>query len=291
LSTKPIKTLEFPRTIPQPQRVAVDDDWFDVQKVTDCLFTISEPRHYEHTVINLIIGTDHAILIDTGCGIGNLRRVVEQLTSCPVTVINTHTHLDHLGSNHQFSEIMMFDHPRSRSISRDGAPQEALLWELLNEKVVTPPWPRGFQRENASLPPFTVSQWLKHGDTLEIGGIHLKVLHTPGEAPDHICLLEQDQRILFCGDILLDGAVWSHLDGGDVKELCQSYELLMQHHEEFDFLMPCHNTPCQEKDLLPLALSGAQDVLSGIARPQGGMDPWGRHYKKYDFGRISILTK
>jgi glyoxylase-like metal-dependent hydrolase (beta-lactamase superfamily II) len=279
------------KILPQPHRITIDDDWFEVQKIGDYLYAISEPRHYEHTVLNLLIGDKHAILIDTGCGIGNLRRAVELLTSHPVTVINTHTHLDHLGSNSQFSNIMMFDHPRSRGVSRDGVPQETLFWELLNEKVVTPPWPRGFERQKAALPPFEVSRWLKHGDVVEIGGIRLKVLHTPGEAADHICLLDQTHRILFCGDILLNGAVWSHLDGGDVRALRASYELLMRHYDEFDFLMPGHNAPCQSKDLLPIALAGAEDVLSGKVRSEDGIDPWGRQYKKYNFGPISILTK
>ena len=280
-----------PGILPQPQRIVIDDDWFEVQKINDSLYAISEPRHYEHTVLNLLIGEQHAVLIDTGCGIGNLRPVVELLTSHPVTVINTHTHLDHLGSNNQFSNIMMFDHPRSRSVSRDGASQETLFWELINDKVVTPPWPRGFKRENATLLPFEVSRWLKHGDVLEIGGRELMVLHTPGEAPDHICLLDRNNRILFCGDILLNGAVWSHLDGGDVGALRASYELLMRHYDEFDFLMPSHNAPCLSKDILPIALAGAEDVLAGKVRPEEGIDPWERPYKKYDFGRISILTK
>ena len=117
-------------SLPKPQCVTVDDDWFDVVKVADYLYAIMEPRHYEHTVLNLLVGEDRAILIDTGCGIGNPKAVVEQLTRLPVTVINTHTHLDHLGGNHQFRDIMMFDHPRSRSLSRDGAPQQTLFWEL-----------------------------------------------------------------------------------------------------------------------------------------------------------------
>ena len=63
------------------------------------------------------------------------------------------------------------------------------------------------------------------------------------------------------------------------------------HYDEFDFLMPCHNAPCQAKELLPVALAGAEAVLSGTMRPQEGEDPWGRRYKKYDFGRIAILTQ
>jgi glyoxylase-like metal-dependent hydrolase (beta-lactamase superfamily II) len=276
---------------PKSQRIAVDDDWFEVVKVADYLYAIMEPRHYEHTVLNLLVGTDRAILIDTGCGIGNPKKVVAQLTPLPVTVINTHTHLDHLGGNHHFRDIMIFDHPRARKLSAEGAPQETLFWELINDKVVTPPWPKGFVRDMASLPPFPVARWLKHGDRIELGGIRLKALHTPGEAPDHICLLDETHRILFSGDILLEGAVWSHLDGGDVGDLRESYELLMRHYDEFDYLMPCHNAPCQAKDLLPVALAGAEKVLSGTMQSQPGEDPWGRHYKKYDFGRISILTQ
>jgi glyoxylase-like metal-dependent hydrolase (beta-lactamase superfamily II) len=269
----------------------VDDDWFDVLKISDILFSISEPGHYEHTVVYLLLGTDRAVLIDTGCGIGDLRHVVEQLTDLPITVINTHVHLDHLGSNHQFSDIAMFDHSRSRCLARDGASHEVVHWELLRDELITKPRPRGFRRESASIPPFHVSRWLKHGDVLEVGGLQLEVLHTPGEAPDHICLLDHTNRVLFSGDILLNGAVWSHLDGGDVGELLESYEFLMQRHDQFDVLMPSHNAPCQDKDLLPIALAGARDVLSGKAKPVAGVDPWGRQYLKYDFGRTSILTK
>ncbi|PSS64507.1 MBL fold metallo-hydrolase [Ensifer sp. NM-2] len=284
-----IDARDFQTTV--PQRFTSDDDWFEVLIISDYLFAISEPRHYEHTVIYLLLGSNRAILIDTGCGIGNLRRVVEQLTTLPVTVVNTHTHLDHLGSNHQFSEILMFDHPRSRNISSEGAPQEVLVWELLRKELVTPPWPHGFRHEEAALPPFKVSRWLKQDDVLEIGDIHLRVLYTPGEAPDHICLLDQTHRILFSGDILLNGPVWSHLDGGDVSELQKSYELLMRHYDEFDVLMPGHNAPCQHKGLLPIALAASEEVLSGKAQPQAGVDLWGRHYNKYEFGRISILSK
>lgn len=275
---------------PQIERLDLDD-WFDVEKITEYLFAISEPRHYEHTVVYLLIGNDRAILIDTGCGVGNLRRVVEQLTSLPITVVNTHTHLDHLGSNRQFSEIVMFDHPRSRSLSSMGAPRETLHWELLNEAVVTPPWPRGFRLEEAGLPPFYVSRWVQDGEMLEIGDIRLRILHTPGEAPDHICLLDETHRILFSGDILLDGAVWSHLDGGDIHDLRTSYERLMLHYNEFDIIMPSHNGTCQSKDLLPIALAGSNNVILGNVQPTIEKDPWGRSFKKYDFKRISILTK
>lgn len=74
-------------------------------------------------------------------------------------------------------------------------------------------------------------------------------------------------------------------------QLYQSYEFLMRHYDEFDLIMPSHNAPCQHKDLLPVALAASKDVLSGKAQAQAGIDPWGRHYKRYDFNKISILSK
>jgi glyoxylase-like metal-dependent hydrolase (beta-lactamase superfamily II) len=242
-------------------------------------------------VIYLLVGTGRAALVDTGCGIGDLSSVAKQLTNLPITVINTHTHLDHLGSNYQFSDIMIFDHARSRHVSKHGATKDALMWELHNDKVVTPPWPMSYDRAKVAMPPFNVSRWLEHGDQLDIGGINLEVLHTPGEAPDHICLLDHSHRILFCGDILLAGSVWSHLDGGDVGELLRSYELLYRRFGEFDYLMPSHNTPNQTKELLPIALAGAKEILSGGSKPTLGNDPWGRSYKRHDFGAIAILQR
>ena len=252
---------------------------------------MSEPRHYEHTVVYLLLGDDHAVLIDTGCGIGNISAVVDQITTLPVTVINTHTHLDHLGGNHGFSHIMIYDHPRSRHLSKDGAKREDLMRELHDGGLVTPPWPKNYDRTGVAIPPFQVSRWLHHGDVIRLGGIELEVLHTPGEAPDHISLLDKKHHMLFCGDILLAGNVWSHLDGGDLGELLQSYDQLYRRFDEFDRLMPSHNQPNQSKELLPIALAGARDILSGKSKPTSGSDFWGRPYERYDFGPIGILKR
>jgi len=46
-------------------------------------------------------------------------------------------------------------------------------------------------------------EWLADGETLAINGRSLKVLHTPGHSPDHVCLLDEESRGLICGDTLL----------------------------------------------------------------------------------------
>jgi glyoxylase-like metal-dependent hydrolase (beta-lactamase superfamily II) len=273
------------------QRVSIPDEWFEVYQITANLFAIHEPRHYEETVISLMTDEHVAVLIDTGCGIGNLRKVVEQLTDKPVTVINTHTHLDHVGSNHQFADIAMFDHPSTRSIAQRGIPEHRMRSEILAENLVTPPWPAGFGEGKLPLAPFTVHHWLHDGDRMKLGSFDFEVIFTPGEAADHVCLLERNSRVLFCGDILLEGPVWTHLDDGNLTDLVSSYIRLSNYYDQFDHLMPAHNRPWLDKSLLPRTQQGAERVLAGEAEPQDIVDPWGRQLRLYSFEGFGILTR
>ena len=43
------------------------------------------------------------------------------------------------------------------------------------------------------------------GDTVEGTEFGLEVLHTPGHAPNHLCFLLEEERVLFTGDTVLDG--------------------------------------------------------------------------------------
>lgn len=282
---------------PQSQRafsgfkpVPLSQNWFEAYEIGANLFVFYEPRHYEATIVNLVIGRQKAALIDSGCGIGNLRQAVEEITDKPVVVINTHTHLDHLGGNRQFHEIAMFDHPLSHQVAKNGVPHQTLETEILAENLVIKPWPDGFDPHDSSIPPFAVSHWLNNGERLNLGDKELEVIHTPGEAPDHICLLNRADRILFCGDILLHGPVWTHLEGGSLKDLINSYRRLMNYFDQFDHLMPGHNQPWLDKNLLPETLAGAEKVLRGEAESRDIVDPWNRHLKQYSFGRFEILT-
>jgi glyoxylase-like metal-dependent hydrolase (beta-lactamase superfamily II) len=272
------------------KEISLSDDWFKVYEIAANLFVFHEPRHYEETLVNLIIGREKAALIDTGCGIGNLRKAVEAVTDKPIVVINTHTHTDHLGSNSQFDEIAMFDHPLSHRVAEAGVSQQILQNEILAENLVIKPWPEGFDPDGFSLPPLRVSRWLRPGDRIDLGDRDLFVIHTPGEAADHICLLDRTDRTLSCGDILLHGPVWTHLAGGSMKDLLMSYRRLMSYFDDFDHLMPGHNEPWLDKQLLRASLAGAEKVVSGQAEYREITDPWNRRLRQYSFDQFSILT-
>lgn len=54
----------------------------------------------------LVRGKSRAALIDTGFGGGALMRQVEELWPGPLTVVNTHGHMDHVGANRQFAQVL-----------------------------------------------------------------------------------------------------------------------------------------------------------------------------------------
>ena len=53
------------------RKIFVSKDWFEVYEVASNLFAFCETRHYENATVSLIVGSEKAVLIDTGCGIGN----------------------------------------------------------------------------------------------------------------------------------------------------------------------------------------------------------------------------
>lgn len=73
----------------------------------------------------LLTGSEKAMLIDTGYGGIDLPRVVGELTSLPVMVVNTHYHGDHVGGNPYFTEIYM------HSADRDLYPRRQEILKIL----------------------------------------------------------------------------------------------------------------------------------------------------------------
>ena len=73
------------------------DNWFTIEQIDRDTFSISEYKHWEETHCYLLCGEKYAILIDTGLGVSNIRKIVDSLTKLPVMTVTTHVH-HHRGS-------------------------------------------------------------------------------------------------------------------------------------------------------------------------------------------------
>lgn len=59
--------------------------------------------------IYVIEGKHHALVIDTGMGIGSLKACIDEFCHLPLIVVNTHGHPDHAGGNAEFDKVYL--HP------------------------------------------------------------------------------------------------------------------------------------------------------------------------------------
>jgi glyoxylase-like metal-dependent hydrolase (beta-lactamase superfamily II) len=269
------------------ERVPCSQDWFEVYKVKDGIYAIYEPYQYEEALCTLILGEEKAVLIDTGCGIGNIRDVVEEITDLLVMVVNTHAHNDHIAQNYLFDEVAMLDHPWSHEAEK-GLPNSEMA-HLIADGMLWKELPEGFDAENYVVPGFKVTHWFKEGDIIDLGNRTLEVIHTPGHTPDCVCFLDREDRLLFTGDMFYTGGIYTYLNGGDIPTFIDSYLKMLEYYDEFDYLMPSHNEPWVEKVLLRDVFKAVVDIAEGRGKFVEGTDR-GTSIRKYDFGRFSVVT-
>jgi glyoxylase-like metal-dependent hydrolase (beta-lactamase superfamily II) len=67
---------------------------------------------------------------------------------------------------------------------------------------------------------------IEEGETITIGSVDLKVVHTPGHAPGHVVLV--GDGFVFGGDVLFQGSIGrTDLPGGSFDQLIQSIKTKM----------------------------------------------------------------
>ncbi len=200
------------------------ENWFTIEQLETDTFAISEYRHWEQTHCYLLVGTQQALLIDTGLGVGNLRDEVTRLTTLPVTVISTHVHWDHIGGHRQFERHLV--HP-AEAAWLNGAfpiPKAAVIAMLQRDCTL----PEDFRPENYSIFCGAPARVVEDGDRIELGGRTLTVLHTPGHAPGHLCFWEDARGTLYSGDLIYQGTIYANYPSTDPQALLRSMEKVAQ---------------------------------------------------------------
>lgn len=80
--------------------------WFTIKKLNKYIYGIGEFKHPEEVISYLIVCENKNLLIDTGLGIKNISKIITKISKNPITVINTHSHFDHIGGNKYFKNII-----------------------------------------------------------------------------------------------------------------------------------------------------------------------------------------
>jgi len=200
-------------------------------KITAGVYAYPWTNMMENNCNTYVLEGESLILIDPG-----LKRHVPDILESMKTdgldpdkislVINTHSHPDHLDGAAAFmdKDVQMTMHEEEEKFLKDVGREF-------------------FQMFGLEPPQYRVDFYSNEGD-LNVNGIALKVLLTPGHSPGSICLYWPEKKVLVSGDVVFSGSIGrTDFPGGSGNLLKQSIEKLAQ--LEVEYLLPGHNETVQ----------------------------------------------
>ncbi len=269
------------------KEAGVEDDWFKVYAVAPNVFAITESRQLEGVSSFLIVGSKRAILFDSGLGIGRIGDLVKKLTALPVTVLNSHTHFDHVGGNREFEDVRNLDNAFSAASARGEITDELREYasDTLAADRVCGSLPSGVTSRDYVIPTWGIAGQVRDGERLDLGGRTIEVLRTPGHTPDSLCLLDAANGLLFTGDTYYSGEVYLWAPETVVADFTASIARLTRLAPGLKLLMPAHGPPVADPNQLLELQKALQAIESGTARFETTAS--GRHLFKFE--HFSIL--
>lgn len=230
-------------------------NYFTVEKVSD---SITRIRTFLNVCVYLIEGTERAVLVDTGEGIGDLKKVISHLTEKPYTVVLTHGHVDHINGSGQFGEVWLNRNDWD-IYKRDSDPKFRLT--LLKQKL-------GDQMEQIPLSDFILPGEggllpLEDGQEFPLGGITLKMISVPGHTQGMMCVLVKEERTMLFGDACGTCGFLFKKESSTITEYEKSLQCLKQWETEYDRVLRNHGTCESQKTILDENIAVCRDILSG----------------------------
>lgn len=187
--------------------------WYTITNPSPGVFALLESLQVEQVLSYLIVGTERALLIDSGTGAVSMRDAIATLTDLPVLLINSHAHWDHIGNNREFDSF---------AIHRDAAPELARRYtceeigEFFGEHALLGPLPPERTIDAIEIGPSTPTRLLDGGERFDLGGRTLIALETPGHAPGLLSLLDEERGVLFSTDTAYPGPLYAYDEDTDL---------------------------------------------------------------------------
>jgi len=166
-------------------------------------------------------GKDKRVLIDAGMGAKNLAPAKEMGIDL---LILTHCHIDHRLTRAEILDVPVWCHEKEE------------VWFSNRDLFFTDV---GFKRSGLDLNRLfdfahgmfntEIDHLLTDGERIDIGGITLETIHTPGHTPGHMAFFIPEHDLLFSGDIDLTpfGPFYGH-DFADISDFLSSIDKLKQ---------------------------------------------------------------
>lgn len=281
-----------------------EPSWFHVVEISDAVWQLTERGH---VAAWLIVGSERAALVDTGCGFAAIRPLVETLTDRPVVVVQTHHHFDHIGGSHEFDQVLI--HPLGveglatpvsethlaayatyadtmEDASARFAAVDDRYFHLLHDAWRVVPRPSG----PWNVQPVRATGTIEEGDLVSLGDRALRVLHTPGHSPDCVSLELAGERLLIGGDTVNTGPVYTQLPASDLLAQRESLARLASLADRWDRVLCSHFLRTEVAPAyLAEQVAALDQLLEGAVPLRAGRDCVGTAVAEARFDGFSFL--
>lgn len=234
----------------------------------------------------LVEGSERALLIDSGCGAGDIRSFVESLTSLPLSVVLTHGHYDHAGGAGRFEEVWInsvelkptpIHYDRSQTFEKLKAWHPSLRVEDMSPDSVfcldnessgddgfgAFPSDCSVSALDGSGKASVLCHPLTAGMQFSLGGISVEAIPCPGHTPGTFCMLIVEDRLLLTGDACHSISYLFFDNALSIEEYLENLCILKQQEERWDSLLLSHPIGAAPKSMLDEVIHLCDEILKG----------------------------
>ncbi len=173
----------------------------DIVKINEQLYCLKE---VETVSRYLVIGSERALLFDTGYGFTDLSKEIRKLTDKPLYVVDSHADIDHCLGNYLFEEVYISKYDYDQLTGLDDPEFKKMM---MDRKI------NGEHGEELRKV-MDADAWMAHsvfecryhflssGDVFDLGDLHLEVIEVPGHTRGSIVLLCKENGCLLGADSL-----------------------------------------------------------------------------------------
>lgn len=229
-------------------------EYFRHEKIDEHIIMITDLGNVR---MFLVEGNDRCCLVDTGFGIGNIRKYIEDnITLKPVFALITHCHIDHVNGCALYDECYLnekdlIQYERAYDVHRRK-------FDEFKDHPVLKDVPIEFYDPKRTKPFLNVVD----GQKFDLGGVTLRAIEVPGHSAGSIAVLIEERRICIYGD-----AVGRRVGlAGDaaccVSEYLNGLLNLKKYDGTYDRILRNHNDLECPLDMLDNVIECCQDILN-----------------------------
>jgi len=179
----------------------------------------------ENTYVLRADGSDRAIVVDPGDDGEQLLEAIEKLGATVEAILITHTDVDHVGAVAPLAKAT-------------GAPvycpklEVDRLADIMGHVPIEGIGPyEGYEADET----------VEGGETLELAGLRIEVVATPGHTEGHVTYVFPDEGVIASGDVLFQNSVGrTDRPNGDHQTLLDSIATLLERCPDETLVLPGH---------------------------------------------------